>query len=48
MNYDDKVLDAISAINAVIATRRHNLWPEEIARLEGTLSILDKLRKKNG
>lgn len=48
MNYDNSVLEAVSSINVVIATRRHNLWPEEIEKLESALNILDKLRKNNG
>lgn len=43
--YDNAVLEAVSAINVVLATRRHNLWPEDIDKLEGALSILDRLRK---
>lgn len=44
MRYDDNVLQAMSSVNVVIATRRHNLWPDEIESLEKALAILDKLR----
>lgn len=46
MNYDHNVLEAVSSINVILATRSHNLWPQEIAKLESALSILDKLRIK--